>query len=65
MRRQAGLEVIDLEVLLGVRIDATPGAGDWLHYCLPGVPDYALDAILTRLAGQEINKSTIEMSRRG
>jgi len=50
--KAAGLGLIDLEWMLGVRTDAHPGpskyfpGGDALHFCLPGVPDYALDEIL-------------------
>ena len=58
----AGHGIIDLEWMLGVRVDAHPGPslpkhpqGDHLHFCLPGVPDYALDAMLFAIFGQRSN----------
>ena len=58
----AGHGIIDLEWMLGVRVDAHPGPslpkhpqGDRLHFCLPGVPDYALDAMLFAIFGQRSN----------
>ena len=53
----AGLEVIDMETVFGVRVDGHPasynsrGAGDALHYCSPGVQDVALDVTLRSIFG--------------
>jgi len=50
--QSAGHGVIDVETMLGLRVDSHPashsstGEGDALHFCMPGVPDYALDYIL-------------------
>ena len=50
--RAHGHGVIDLESMLGARVDAHPGSfdgtGDKLHFCQPGPTDWGLDAILRR-----------------
>jgi hypothetical protein len=55
MYLKAGHEVIDLAEMLGVRVDAHKGSwngkGDLLHFCMPGAPDYALDAIVDIIFG--------------
>lgn len=61
----AGHGILDVEEMLGTRQDAHPASrapllakavtsrhgseADKLHYCMPGVPDYALDTVLERL----------------
>lgn len=51
--RAAGHGVVDLEDMIGVRQDGHPasltGVGDKLHYCMPGVPDYSLEATLDQM----------------
>jgi len=51
--RAAGHGVVDLEDMIGVRQDGHPasltGVGDMLHYCMPGVPDYSLEATLDQM----------------
>ena len=58
-----GHGIIDTEVMMGMRVDAhpasvqgdfqakrkVPGQSDTLHFCMPGVPDYALDVVLRSL----------------
>ena len=48
--RAQGHGVIDVETMLGVRVDAYPcskdGAGDKLHFCQPGPVDWALDVMV-------------------
>jgi len=52
-----GHSIIDLETMLGVRVDAHPasfdGTGDKLHFCQPGPTDWALDAIVRHALGDE------------
>lgn len=50
----AGHGVIDVEHMLGVRVDAHPasgtqGHGDALHFCAPGPVDFAVDAVVRAL----------------
>jgi hypothetical protein len=51
--RAKGHGVIDLSEALGRRVDAHPSmasnlsSGDFLHFCMPGVPDVVLDRVLT------------------
>ena len=55
--RAEGHDVVDVEAMLGVRVDAHPGSmdgtGDKLHFCQPGPPDWALDHILRRIVADE------------
>ena len=43
---------------MGLRIDGHPGshnaknAGDALHFCMPGVPDFGLDFVLRAMYGR-------------
>lgn len=51
--RARGHGVLDVEDMLGVRVDAYPsstdGVGDKLHFCQPGPPDWALDHLIRRV----------------
>lgn len=59
-----GHGIIDTEVMMGMRIDAHPasvkgdkqkaGQSDALHFCMPGVPDYALDLVLRSLQSDDV-----------
>ena len=52
--RAQGHGVIDVETMLGVRVDAYPcskdGAGDKLHFCQPGPVDWALDVMVRQIS---------------
>ena len=52
--RARGHGVVDTEAMMSVRVDAYPasqnGTGDKLHFCQPGVPDWALDILVRRIA---------------
>lgn len=45
--------VVDIDDMIGLRQDGHPasltGLGDMLHYCMPGVPDFALEATLVQV----------------
>ena len=62
--KSAGHGVLDLEVMLGMRVDNHPGthskSGDTLHFCLPGAVDWALDAVLRDVvrASQTLTNTT-------
>lgn len=49
----AGHGIVDIEFMMGVRQDGHPasltGDGDLGHYCMPGVPDYAMDVMLDQV----------------
>lgn len=49
-----GHDVIDLEPMLSVRVDAHPasfdGDGDRVHFCAPGPLDWALDVVVRHIA---------------
>ena len=51
-----GHSIIDVESMLGVRVDAYPasddGDGDKLHFCQPGPPDWAMDVVLKRVTAE-------------
>lgn len=51
--RAHGHGVVDVEAMLGVRVDAYPcshdGTGDKLHFCQPGPVDWALDALVRQI----------------
>ena len=56
--RSFGLDAIDddgLETMMGTRIEAH-SADDLVHFCLRGVPDYALDAILRTIFGDAVEQ---------
>ena len=60
----AGHRVIDLAETVSRRVDAHPSAymppspsADSLHFCMPGVPDYTLDIVLSLLVDWNSTKT--------
>ena len=57
--RAVGHTVLDVEEMLGMRVDAHPAAhnpqreGDALHFCTPGPLDWVLDVLLRAVFGTE------------
>lgn len=54
--RAHGHGIIDVESMLGARVDAYPGThngeGDKLHFCQPGPGDWAMDVVVRRISAE-------------